>query len=81
MGGMKLKKLIFAELMIQSAIHNLAEADERIAEAYSATHEDAEGIGAAMVLTPEFEIAWQRMDKLKSELEAIQDIIVKAEEL
>lgn len=81
MGGIKRKKLIYAELMIQSALHNLAEADQHIAAAYSATHDDPEGIGAAMVLTPEFEIASQRMEKLKSELEAIQDIIIKAEDL
>lgn len=78
---MKRKKLIYAELMIQFALHHLAEAGQRIAAAYSATHEDAECIGAAMVLDPEFEIASQRMEKLKSELEAIQEIIIKAEDL
>lgn len=78
---MKRKKFIYAELMIQLALHNLAEADQSIAAAYSATHDDPEGIGVAMALTPEFEIAAQRMGKLKSELEAIQDIIIKAEEL
>ena len=78
---MKRHKLIFAEMMIMFALEALAVADERIAAAYSATHEDQEGIGAAMVLTPEFEIASQRMDKLKSELEAIKDIIEKAEDL
>lgn len=78
---MKRKNLIHAELMIQSALHHLAEAEQSIATAYSATHDDPEGIGVAMVLTPEFEIAAQRMGKLKSELEAIQDIIIKAEEL
>lgn len=78
---MKRKKLIYAELMIQFALHHLAEADQRIAAAYSATYEDAECIGAAMVLDPEFEIASQRMEKLKSELEAIQEIIIKAEDL
>ena len=78
---MKRKKLIYAELMIQFALHHLAEADQRIAAAYSATHDDSEGIGVAMVLTPEFETASSRMEKLKSELEAIQEIIIKAEDL
>lgn len=78
---MKRKKLIYAELMIQSALHKLAEADQSIVAAYSATHDDPEETGVAMFLTPEFEIASERMEKLKSELEAIQNIIVKAEDL
>lgn len=81
MGRMKRQKLIYADLMIQFALDNLAEADGRIAAAYGATHDDPEGIGVAMVLTPEFETASSRMEKLKSELEAIQEIIIKAEDL
>lgn len=78
---MKRKKFIYAELLIQLALHNLAEADQHIAAAYSATHDDPEGIGVAMVLTPEFETASHRMEALKSELEAIQNTIIKAEDL
>jgi hypothetical protein len=56
-------------------------ADEHIAAAYSATNDDPEETGVAMFLTPEFETASRRMEKLKSELEAIQEIIIKAEDL
>ena len=81
MGGLKRHDLIYAEMMIKFALDKLAECDERIAAAYNATLADPGDIGAAMVLTPEFETASSRMQKLKSELEAIQNIIVKAEDL
>lgn len=78
---MKRNKIMYAALMINFALDYLARADERIAEAYKATLADTEYVGAAEVLTPEFETASSRMEKLKSELEAIQDIIEKAEDL
>lgn len=81
MGGLKRHDLIYAEFMIRFALDKLAECDERIAAAYSATNDDPEETGVAMFLTPEFEIAGQRIEKLKSELEAIQEIIIKAEDL
>lgn len=81
MGGIKRHKLIYAEVMIKFALDKLAECDERIAAAYNATNDDPEETGVAMFLTPEFETASSRMEKLKSELEAILDIIEKAEDL
>ena len=75
---MKRQEILFAEMMIGFALDKLAECDNHVLTAYNATNADPEDTGVAMFLTPEFEIAAQRMGKLKSELDAIRKILREA---
>ena len=67
-----------ALLALENAINELDTLFDRVREAYSAVNAHPENTGAAMVLTPEFEIIAQRMDKLESALIAAQKILQEA---
>lgn len=75
---MKRHKILSAEMLIGFALDKLSECNELIAAAYSATNADPENTGVAMFLTPEFETASHRTEKLKSELDAIRKILQEA---
>ena len=69
---------VYAEVMLKNAINDLDTLFDRVREAYSAVNAHPENTAAAMVLTPEFEIIAQRMDKLESALIAAQKILQEA---